>query len=66
MHLVFLLELPKVGAPFFAALAGRAMIVRPLAYRRHHSPICQFLLRAEQHMSNIWLLVITVIHVTVA
>jgi hypothetical protein len=28
-HLVFLRELPQVGDPFFAALAVRAMVVRP-------------------------------------
>jgi hypothetical protein len=35
--------LPKVCGPFLAALAVRATVMRPLAYRGRHSTICQWI-----------------------
>jgi hypothetical protein len=38
----FLRKVPKVCGPFFAALAVRATVVRPLAYHGRHSAKCKW------------------------
>jgi hypothetical protein len=43
LTILFFAQTAKVGGPFFTALAVHAMVMRLLAYRRHHSAICQLI-----------------------